>query len=73
MAKGLMVTQFVFRDDDGNLTRDDAHELLDAWIKLCVERNLHTGGSIRLFDEKGMGEVVETGDLAWIGEDSERH
>ena len=53
MTTGFHFSQFVYRADDGDMTQEQASDLLAAWLGLCEERGLQSGGRVLPVDDHG--------------------
>ena len=53
MSKGVHLDQCIFRDDDKDVTKDEAREVLVAFLDMVGKRDMHSGGTARLIDENG--------------------
>jgi len=53
MIVGYHLSQNVYRDDDEDMTAEQAEELITAVAELCGAHGLHTGGSAYFVDEHG--------------------
>ncbi len=73
MVKGIKIEQYLFRNDDEDITYEEAMAFNRAFLELADSHGLHSGGTVRFEDdltEHLMSSVPFTRSVAGEGDDS---